>query len=98
MRIIFAPSARGDLREIGDYIAADNRPAAKRMVAALQERARRLVDAPRLGKLRPDLQPGLRSIPFRNYVILYRVEDAAIRIERIIHGARDIDAVFEDDA
>jgi toxin ParE1/3/4 len=68
------------------------------MVAALQERARRLAEAPRLGKQRLDLQAGLRTIPFRNYIILYCIEDTAIRIERIIHGARDIEAIFDEDA
>ncbi len=96
MRIIFAPAARIDLVEIGDYIALDNRAAAKRMVAALRERAMRLRDAPRSGRSRSELQAGLRSVAHGPYVIFYRVEDAAIRIQRIIHGARDIDAVFDD--
>lgn len=98
MRIIFAPAARADLKEIGDYIASDNRTAAKRMIAELHERAARLSDAPRLGRSRPELQASLRSVAFRSYVIFYRVEDKTVRIERIIHGARDIDAIFDDDA
>ena len=98
MRVIFAPAARVDLKEIGDYIASDNRAAAKRLIAELHERAARLNDAPRLGRSRSELQNGLRSVAFRSYVIFYRVEDAGVRIERIIHGARDIDAIFDDDA
>jgi toxin ParE1/3/4 len=96
MRVIFAPSARNDLLEIGDYIAADNPSAAKRLVAELKERADRLKAAPRSGRPRPELQAGLRSIAFHSYVIFYRIQDTTVRIERILHGARDVDTMLGD--
>lgn len=98
MRVVFAPAAREDLKGIGDYIARDNKAAAKRLVLDLQERAARLGTAPRAGRLRSELKDGLRSVAFGSYVIFYQVEDTTIRVERIIHGARDLGAVFDDEA
>jgi toxin ParE1/3/4 len=96
MRVILSPAAARDIEEIGDYIHAENPAAADRFVAALQARCTRIADAPRGGTPRPALWPGLRSVAFRRYVIFYTVDDE-VRIERVIHGARDIAAIFADD-
>ena len=32
-----------------------------------------------------------------NYVIVHRVRDEAVQILRVVHGARDLDALFEDE-
>jgi toxin ParE1/3/4 len=52
-------------------------------------------DAPRGGVPRPTLWPGLRSIAFQRYVIFYTTDGDEVRIERILHGARDIPTVLE---
>ena len=49
---------------------------------------------PNLGRARDELLPGLRSHPVGQHVVFYRVTDDEIIISRIIHGRRDIDAVF----
>lgn len=54
-----------------------------------------ITEAPRGGRARPELYSGLRSVPFHRYVIFYTVEGRDVRIERILHGARDIEQVFE---
>jgi toxin ParE1/3/4 len=95
--LTFAPQAALDLEEIGDFIAADNPPAARRFLVALRVRCDELVEAPFAGRTRPELFAGLRSTPFKRYVIFYTVDDDEIRIERVLHGARDIDRLFEDD-
>lgn len=41
--------------------------------------------------------PSLRSIPFQHYVVFYMAEGDNVRIERVLHGARDIEAVFDED-
>jgi toxin ParE1/3/4 len=96
MAVIFAPAAAQDIEEIGDYIHAENPAAAMRFVVALRERCGRIADAPRGGAPRPDLWPALRSIAFQRYVIFYSVESDVVRIERILHGARDIEAIFDE--
>ena len=45
-----------------------------------------------MGRARPDLGDGIRLMPHGNYLIFYSVHDDAVRIERVMHGARDITA------
>lgn len=93
--LTFAPAAVRDLDEISTFIAAENPMAARRMLAALRTRCALIVEAPRGGRQRPELWPGLRSLPFRRYVIFYTTDEDRVRIERVLHGARDIEAEFE---
>ncbi|MER9295417.1 type II toxin-antitoxin system RelE/ParE family toxin [Mesorhizobium sp. M0621] len=95
MAVIFAPAAAQDVEEIGDYILAENPAAARRFIAALRERCGRIANAPRGGVPQLSLWPGLRSIAFQRYVIFYTADGDDVRIERILHGARDIPAILE---
>ncbi|TIP12993.1 type II toxin-antitoxin system RelE/ParE family toxin [Mesorhizobium sp.] len=95
MAVTFAPAAAQDIEEIGDYIHAENPAAASRFITALRVRCGRIADAPRGGTPRPALWPGLRSVVFQRYVIFYIAEGDDVRIERILHGARDIQAILE---
>lgn len=47
-----------------------------------------------MGATREPLAPGLRVLPFRDYVIYYQVADDALVIVRVLHGARDARAIF----
>lgn len=53
-----------------------------------------LIDYPYSGVARSDICTGLRSKPHGSYVIFYNVSEPVIRIERILHGARDIGTIF----
>lgn len=97
MRVAFAPAATRDIEEIGDYIHADNPAAALRFIRALRARCAKIGGAPKSGVARPSLWPGLRSLPFRRYVIFYTLGADSVRIERVLHGARDVAALFDDD-
>ncbi|WP_245469990.1 type II toxin-antitoxin system RelE/ParE family toxin [Mesorhizobium sp. M2C.T.Ca.TU.002.02.1.1] len=39
---------------------------------------------------------GLRSVAFQKYVIFYTVEGDDVRVERILHGSRDIQGIFDE--
>lgn len=93
--VTFSPKSRQDLLDIGDYIAKDSRATARRFVAKLVEQCQRIGDAPFAYTGREDLAPGLRMAPMGRYVIFFRVLDDVVRVERVLHGARDIPAVFE---
>jgi toxin ParE1/3/4 len=97
MSVRFAPAAQRDLEEIAEYIGGENPAAALRFVAELRHRCRLLGEMPRSGAPRTDLWPGLRSLPFGAYVIFYTSKGSNVRIERILHGARDIPSVLGDD-
>ena len=43
---------------------------------------------------REDLATGLRMAPMGNYVIFFRIVEGVVRIERVLHGARDFPTVM----
>lgn len=93
--VTFSPKSRQDLLDIGDYIAKDSRATARRFVAKLVEQCQRIGHAPLAYTGREDLAPGLRMAPMGHYVIFFRMLGNVVRVERVLHGGRDIPAVFE---
>lgn len=43
-----------------------------------------------IGASREEWYPGLRALPVGRHIIYYRVLDSEVRVNRIVHGARDI--------
>lgn len=80
--------------EIALYIAQDNPARALTFIDALEDRCLGLGRAPGVGTARPELGEGICMLPHGRYVIFYRQVHGAVRIERVMHGARDI---FGDD-
>jgi toxin ParE1/3/4 len=55
-----------------------------------------LASSPAIGRLRPDLRRGMRSLSMGRYIIFYECDDQVVRLLRVLHGARDIGpAMFE---
>ena len=98
-RLVIAPEARQDLRAIRDYIAKNDPEAAQRFVMRLRDMARMLAGAPATGRARPEIGSGVRSFVVNRYVLFYRslAGAAGIELVRVLHGARDVDAVFSGD-
>lgn len=92
--IIWAPQAQDDLREIWRYIARDDVDAADRMIDQFEDRCLRLAEHPEAGRARPELAPGLRSLPVGRYIVFYRPGPDSLEIARVVHGARDLPALF----
>jgi toxin ParE1/3/4 len=86
--------AKADVREIWQYIAERNPPAARRLVARLQQTFSLLASNPLLGQSRDDLQSGLRCFAAGNYAVFYRPLGKGVEIVRVVHGARDITGLF----
>ncbi|WP_164467469.1 type II toxin-antitoxin system RelE/ParE family toxin [Caulobacter flavus] len=87
-RLRFSRRAELDLIGIGDWIAADRPIAARRFVARLIESAEALRATPDMAPLMPVYGAGVRGLSVRPYIILYRVSEEAVLVERVIHGAR----------
>jgi toxin ParE1/3/4 len=88
--------AEADFGDLWLWIAQSSGiEAAERMTDRIQAAEDRLGDYPEIGQARPDLAPGLRHWPDPPFLILYRVEPAAISIIRIVHGARDLPSLFD---
>ncbi len=95
--VTFSPKSRQDLLDIGDYIAKGDRANARRFIGKLMEQCKRIGNAPLGYAGREDLAPGLRMAALGRYVVFFRVIDSAVRIERGLHGARNLPAVLESD-
>lgn len=95
MRLAFTPRARRDLQEIGDYIARDGQVQALRFVDTLERRCTSPLVAPERYPLvvRHETRQTRRA-PYGNYVIFYRLRAETVEILRVLHGARDLDAVI----
>jgi len=88
------PLAETDILEIWDCIADDSLAAADRWLDRLDEKFRLLATQPMMGRARDELAPGVRSFPIGRYVVFYVPLDDGIDVVRVLHGVRDIDAVF----
>ena len=86
-----SPLAEVDLLEIGDYIAHDNPARAESFIGELLDQTDKIARMPTGYPLRDELLPGLRMCPHGRYILFFRIVGQAVRIERILHGARDID-------
>lgn len=91
MKVSFSPAAQDDLLEIALYIAQDNPARAATFVEELEGKCMLLGTASGIGTARPELGQGVRMLPHGRYLIFYREQESQLRIERILHGARDID-------
>jgi plasmid stabilization system protein ParE len=90
------PEARLDLLSLWEFIARDNISAADRVAERLANAFRSLARFPRKGHARSDLHTSDEVLfwPVGSYVVVYRPEPKPILIVRIIHGARDLDALL----
>jgi plasmid stabilization system protein ParE len=90
----FSPMALQDLDGILEYIARDSPAAAVSFVQSLKEKCITLARFPLLGASRDYLAKGLRVFTAGNYAIYYRPESETVRIERVLHAARDADSLL----
>ncbi len=98
VRIAYTIAARDDLQEIGDYISQDNPIRAHSYVRELRQHCRRIAEKPRLHRLREEFGAGVRGAVHGSYLILYtHRDDGLVVIERIVHGARDLDELLREE-
>ena len=90
MKLVFSPAAKDDLIDIAVFIAQDNEARALTFVDELENKCRALGASPGIGTLRPELGDGVKMLPYGRYLIFYRDVNKGLRIERIMHSARDI--------
>jgi toxin ParE1/3/4 len=90
MQLVFAQTARQDLRDIIDYIALENPAAAEKVFRAIIAVARQLADFPELGhagRLPDTRELVVAGLP---YMIVYQVARNTVTIIAVFHGARDL--------
>jgi plasmid stabilization system protein ParE len=93
LKVRISRSAERDLREIAEYIAQDSPLRAFNFVRYLRQKALELGQIPQAFPLIPRYEKfGLRRRPCGYYLIIYRIDNGAVRIVRIVHGARDYES------
>ncbi len=99
MKVIFARAASADLLEIGDWIAQDSRRRARTFVEALERACMALAKHPKRFQLVPRHESSdVRRRVHAPYLIFYRVDEGQVTILRVLHGARDYEAlIFPED-
>ncbi len=96
MRLRFSPLVKHDLAEIAEYISQDSPRHAANWIRVLRSRFGDIAKQPLLYRLRPELGVDARLVPVGQYVILFRVRKDTVRIERVVHGSRDLLPILEE--
>jgi toxin ParE1/3/4 len=93
-----APRAEADLDDIWLYVAKESASmdVAARLIDSITGRFSFLASFPYVGRARDeDLGAGSRSFAVGEYVIVYCIEGADVLILRVVHGRRDLEALFD---
>jgi toxin ParE1/3/4 len=94
------PQVIRDLIDLATYIAEDNLDISDEFLAAAEETFLILGKMPGMGKLCDFANPNLIGVRqqgikgFKKYLVFYRTSDFGVEIIRVIHGARDVEAIL----
>ena len=93
-----SPQAELDLDDIWYYIAKQSASIeiANRAIDTITDRLYVIASFPHIGRSREALGLSCRAMPVGEYVIVYRVEGSDVLALRIVHGRRDLHALFGD--
>jgi toxin ParE1/3/4 len=101
-RVLVRPAADRDLDDQAEYLTAhQNLETGLRFYRAAEETFNLLAAQPKMGKpaeCRSPLLAGMRMFPlkqFPRHLVFYRPLTDGIEIVRVLHGARDIESLFE---
>ncbi len=94
--VAWTESAWADLEGIADYIAQDSRFYAASFVRETRDAARSLSTLAERGRVVPEMgNPTIRELLLGNYRLVYRVREQNVEILGLIHGARDLAALWQ---
>jgi toxin ParE1/3/4 len=100
-RIVITPRASQDIDKLFAYIAQKNSDAALQFFDAVRQTFAKLAQRSGMGRAYPVTNlrlEGLRKWSvkgFENHLIFYLAFDDYIEIVRVLHAARDIEAILE---
>lgn len=99
LAVVLSENAIADLETIGAYILENSgsENIANGFLDRIKARCESIGNAPRGGRSRDKILPGLRAVPFEHSaVIAYVIEGDIIRIINIFYGGRDYEALMRD--
>jgi toxin ParE1/3/4 len=86
-----------DLAEIWAYIAEDSPRQADILAVRIDQEFKVLARNPNIGRARPELLANLRSFPVGLYIIFYIPRPRGIEVIRVLHGARDLKPLLQEE-
>jgi toxin ParE1/3/4 len=92
--VIRLKQTRQDLICIWQHIAMDDPQAADAILDAIDAKCQKLSTHPRLGPARDDIRSGMRYLIMGSYLALYKIDQDAVRIVRVLHARRDLQGLF----
>lgn len=95
LAITVTPTAEVDLVEIWLAIARDKPQAADKQIDRFHTAFQTLAANPGIGQAVDRYRKGLRCFSVGIYVIFFKPTDEQLVIYRVLHGARDLDAIFK---
>ena len=99
-RILLRPQAPRDIIATALHLAEESPDAARRFLEAVERTIAAVTAMPGIGAPRRYRDPrleGLRMIAvtgFEKHLVFYRPDEAGIEIVRVLHAARDIQAIL----
>jgi toxin ParE1/3/4 len=99
----YEAEALQDLVEIFDYLDLRSETVADRFYSAVAKTVQQLLDSPELGERCRFRNPKMKGIRvwqitgFPNHLIFYRPQGDTLQILRVLHGARDYAAMFNEE-
>ena len=95
-QVLLTAEAEESRIEIWLRVAEASPDAADRLLERIDEKCHLYATQPEMGSSRPDLGRQVRCFPVGNYVVIYRPLEDGILVLVVIHGARDVPAVFRE--
>ncbi len=90
-RVEWTSVAVRDIRNLREYIAKDSATYADRFVHKVVEAVERAATFPHIGRMVPEAgDESIREVLFRNYRVMYRVEETRLLVLTIMHAGRDL--------
>ncbi len=87
----FTKRAREDLFDIWLYVAPRNSEAvADEIYDRIEARCHVLRDFPEMGRARPEIAEGARSLVIERWLALYNLVEDGVQVVRIVDGSRDL--------
>jgi toxin ParE1/3/4 len=96
-RLVISKPASQDLEDIADYFGRNSGlNKSEQFINEITASMTRIASFPQIGRQRDELSSGLRSLPYKQYLIFYWIQESTIEIVRIVSGYQNLTKLFEE--
>lgn len=95
MKLELSGLIESDLTAISGFISKNSLRYAQITIRKLRAEVKEIARHPEHYQIRFDIGPDTRSSVVGNYIILFRVIGEVVRIERIVHGGRNLPSLLQ---